>query len=116
MAKNGSNDLADFTSGFRPYPQQGFQIQPQKNYWQGGNFYAPGVSGSAPMMTSSIMNNFPALAGILKMQSPQPFPQTGGAPFVGALPTPQAPTLPQAPKSRRDMMLEELRQRLRSRA
>lgn len=113
MAKGRQNDLADFTSGFRPYPQQGFQIQPPQNYWEGGNFHAPGINSGAPLMTSNIMSNFPALSNILKMQSPQPFQQMGGAPFVGALPTPPAPTSPLAPKSRRDMMMEQLKQRFR---
>lgn len=98
MAKNNANGLADFTSGFRPYPQQGFQIQPPQNYWEGGNFHAPGINAGAPLMTSNMMSNFPALSNILKMQSPPSFFQMGGAPFVGGLPGPLTPTTPQKPK------------------
>lgn len=93
MARNDKG-TADFTSGFRPYPQQGFQIQPQQNYWEGGNFHVPGINAGAPLMTSSMMSNFPALSSILKMQSPPPMSPIGGTPFVGALPTQPSPTQP----------------------
>ena len=69
-------------SGFMPYPTQGFQIQPPGNYWQGGNFMMPGISNS-PIMTSSIMDQFPMLRAILLGQSPPPTPGGG---MVGAMP------------------------------
>lgn len=99
MAREKQNGLAGFTSGFRPYPQQGFQIQPPQNYWEGGNFHVPGINAGAPMMTSNMMSNFPALSSILKMQSPPSFFQMGGAPLVGGLPTSTPAT--QAPQKKR---------------
>lgn len=70
-----------FQSGFRPPPQGGFNLTPPQNYWQGGNFMAPGVSGS-PLMTSDMANRFPGLGNVLG----------GGNP----MPPPAAPTPPQA--------------------
>lgn len=92
-------DKGDFVSGFRPYPTQGFQIQPQANYWQGNNFHMPGINPGAPQMTSNMMQQFPQLSNILSMRSP-PMPFQGvpgggpfsGAPFVGAPTSPVSPT------------------------
>jgi hypothetical protein len=66
-----------FQSGFRPPPAGGFSLTPPQNYWQGGNFMAPGVSGS-PLMTSSVGERFPGLQGVLGGQSP-PVAQPGAA-------------------------------------
>ena len=82
MAKD---DVTTVPSGFRPYSAQGFQIQAPNNYWQGGNFFMPGISQASPVMTSSIMDRFPGLASVMKSASPPPsYSGMAQIPFVGA--------------------------------
>lgn len=78
-------------SGFRDYPQQGFQIQPPSNYWEGNNFMMPGINAGGPTMSSDMMERFPGLAGILRVASPPPM---AGGPFVGGMPMRQRPQVP----------------------
>ena len=78
--QNPSSTEGKPQSGFRPYPMEGFQIQPPSNYWQGNNFMMPGINPGGPTMTSDLAERFPGLAQMLKAASPPPL---AGGPFVG---------------------------------
>jgi len=70
-------------SGFRAYPDEGFQIQPPSNYWEGNTFIMPGINPGGPTMTSDLSKRFPGLARFLEMPSPSPM---GAGPRVGVRP------------------------------
>jgi hypothetical protein len=48
------NKYGNFQSGFRPYPAGGFMLQPEGNFWDGNDFYMPGINASSPTMRSML--------------------------------------------------------------
>lgn len=102
VKKQDSGD--PFVSGFVPYLTGGqFPVQPQQNYWENGSFNLPGAS--RPLMTSSLLDRFPALAPLLggrtpDVQSALSAPTTlQGQPISVGQPSPTAP--PAKPKRER---------------
>jgi len=87
---NPPGSAGNFTSGFDPYPRQGFNLAPAPNYWSGNNFMMPGVSGSQPAMTSNLASQFPGLASILAGVSPQGA-QDYSPQFTGGINSPRVP-------------------------
>jgi hypothetical protein len=103
MGKTNTN--ADIKSGFRDYPQAGFQIQPPSNYWEGNNFIMPGIN-PGPTMSSDLAERFPGLASILRVPSPPPL---GGGPFVGGMPGRGREDGPSAPRNPLQSLLSQIK-------
>ena len=67
--ETGLDARGNFISGLTPFPKDGkFPVIPQQNYWDGGNFMVPGMG---PLMSTSILDRFPQLAGLFGGKTPE---------------------------------------------
>lgn len=85
------SNYGNFQSGFRPYPASGFMIQPAGNYWDGNDFYMPGINPSQPTMRSMLqMPGEMGAMGKVMADEPQINP---GMPMGMSMGTPQGPSV-----------------------